>query len=114
MAECVAAHMHPEDLFVAAEWGWPEYLPYLHNRMAVNIINEFARFQNKDDTIAYLREAIAEKRREGGSVYIANLRTYDQAQLRWLQQTGVTPGDLSSLGGTSSFACYNITIDRID
>jgi hypothetical protein len=115
MAECVAAHMQPQDLFIAAEWGWPDYLPYLHDRMSVNIINEFARFGSRDDTIASVKEEIAERLREGGRVYIADSRTTGQAQLQWLQQTtGLTPSDLSSLGGAGSFACYNRTIDRID
>jgi hypothetical protein len=81
----------------------------------VNVINEFAQFQNKSDTITHIKEAIAEKLREGGSVFIADPLTYEQTDAQWLEQTtGVTPKDLSSLGGTASFACYNRTIDRID
>jgi hypothetical protein len=115
VAECVASHMQTQDMFVGAEWGWPDYLPYLHDRIVVNVINEFAQFQNKSDTITHIKEAIAEKLREGGSVFIADPLTYEQTDAQWLEQTtGVTPKDLSSLGGTASFACYNRTIDRID
>lgn len=115
VAECVAAHMHTKDMFVAAEWGWPDYLPYLHDRTVVNVINEFAHFQNTRDTIANAKEAIAERLREGGSVFIADPLTSDQAESAWLEQTtGLTSKDLSSLGGTPSFICYNRTIDRIE
>jgi hypothetical protein len=115
MAECVAAHMHAQDMFVAAEWGWPDYLPYLHDRIVVNVINVFARFQNKDDTITYAKEVIAEKRRAGGSVFTADPLTFGQTATESLEQTtGLTPKDLTNLGGTASFVCYNRTIDRID
>jgi hypothetical protein len=115
VAECVAAHMHAQDMFVAAEWGWPDYLPYVHDRTVVNVINEFAQFQNKGDTIKYVKEAIAERLREGGRVFIADPLTFQQSDSGWLEQTtAITPKDLSSLGGTASFACYNRTIDRID
>jgi hypothetical protein len=115
MAECVASHMHAADLFVGAEWGWPDYLPYLHGRMVVNVINEFAQFQNKDATIASIKAAIAERNREGASVFIADQLAYPEAHLNWLEQTtGLEPKDLKSLGGPAAFVCYERTFDRIE
>jgi len=97
------------------KWGWPDYLPYVHGRMVVNVINEFAQFQNKDETIASIKAAIAEQNREGTSVFIADQLAYPEAHLNWLEQTtGLEPKDLTSLGGTAAFVCYERTFDRIE
>src|ERR1051326_949843 len=58
MAESVAEHMRSRDLFLAAEWGWPDYLPYVHGLATINVINEFARLQTREGTLASVREAI--------------------------------------------------------
>jgi hypothetical protein len=115
IAECVAGHMRSLDLFLAAEWGWPDYLPYVHERAAINIINEFARFQNRERTLASVREAISETRKESGSVYMADPRSHASTHLQWLEgATGMTLKDLSGLGGTPSFVCYGLTINQIN
>jgi hypothetical protein len=113
IADCVAGHMRSKDLFVAAEWGWPDYLPYLHKRSMINIINEFAQFQNREKTLAGVRIAVDETRKEGGDTYMANPQgAFD---FDWLNRTtGVTRKDLSSFGGAPSFVCYDVTIDRIN
>jgi hypothetical protein len=115
MAECVSQHMRSSDLFLAAEWGWPDYLPYVHNRAAINIINEFAAFQTKEGTLAAVNEAISGITKDGGSVYVADPRSHTDAHYEWLKNaTGLTFQDLSSLAGTPSFVCYGIAINRIN
>jgi 2OG-Fe(II) oxygenase superfamily len=115
IAECVAGHMRSLDLFVAAEWGWADYLPYVHGRAAINIINEFARFQNRERTLDGVHAAINETHRESGNVYMADPRSHADTHLQWLEETtGMTFKDLSGLGGTASFMCYGVTINQID
>jgi hypothetical protein len=115
MAECVSQHMRSSDLFLAAEWGWPDYLPYVHNRAAINIINEFAAFQTKEGTLAAVNEAISGITKDGGSVYVADPRSHTDAHYEWLKNaTGLTFQDLSSMSGTPSFVCYGIAINRIN
>jgi len=115
IAECVAGHMRSPDLLVAAEWGWPDYLPYVHKRAALNVINEFARFQNRESTLASVREAISETHKARGGVYIVDPRNYADTHLQWLEKTtSLTFGDLSDLGGTPSFVCYRVGINEIN
>jgi hypothetical protein len=114
IAQCVAGHMRPADLFVAAEWGWPDYLPYLHKRATLNLINEFARFQDTQGTLSNARESIAKTHSDGGRVYIENPRSYGGTHLQWLKETtGLTATELSGLGGTPSFVCDDVAIDVI-
>jgi hypothetical protein len=113
-AECVAAHMKQSDLFITAQWGWPDYLAYLHGRTAVNVINDSASFAGKDAAMAHLRELIQQTRSTGSTVYTADPHSYSDAHLQWLQSTtGVTLDDLLSLGGSLSFSCYGVTIRRL-
>ena len=115
MAECVAEHMRSRDLFLAAEWGWPDYLPYVHGLATISVINEFARFQTREGTLAGVREAINETSRQSGSVYMADPRTHTRTHIQWVKQaTGLTFEDLSGLGGTPSFVCYGLTFNRIN
>lgn len=115
MAQCVAEHMRAEDLFVAAEWGWPDYLRYLHNRTAINMINESARFKNTKDIVLAVLEIIDDARKQRGTVYMADPRSYREAHLEWLKAaTGLTLQDLTGFGGTPSFVCYGVTMNRID
>lgn len=115
IAQCVAGHMGPADLFVAAEWGWPDYLLYLHKRASINLINEFARFQDTQGTLASARESIAKTHNDGGRVYMENPRSHSGAHLQWLKETtGLVTTDLSGFGGTPSFACDDVTIDVVN
>jgi hypothetical protein len=116
IAQCVAGHMQVSDLFVAAEWGWPDYLPYLHKRATINLINEFARFQEPQGTLTSARAAIAKtKEEDNGRVYMEAPRSYAGTHLQWLKETtGLTIGDLSGFGGTPAFVCDDVTIDVVN
>jgi hypothetical protein len=86
MAQCVADHMTPDDLFVSAEWGWADYLGYLHGRRSVNLIN---------DGISNVKERIRAVRDGGGKVYMLDPGTYTQEHVEWLKnQTGLTRDNL--------------------
>jgi hypothetical protein len=114
MAECVAGHMDPSDLFVAAEWGWPDYLQYLHGRSAVNLINQSALFSDAALTLNSVRETIATTLDGGGKVYMADPRNYSETHIRWLESTaGLDSQNLASLGGSSSFVCYGRSINLL-
>jgi hypothetical protein len=105
MAECVAEKMMGNDLFVSAEWGWSEYLPYLHHRASMNLIN---------DKIPAVEERIRSIQNAGGSAYILDPHSYPQSHLEWLRnQTGITFEDLARFGGAPAFSCYGTTLLRI-
>jgi hypothetical protein len=114
MAACVASHMEPKDMFVATEWGWPDYLEYFHERSALNVINETAHFGNKSDAIQDVRLRVDEVRKAGGQAYVADPRHYSESQLRWLHDTtGISLDDLLALGGAPAFVCNDVPIQRL-
>jgi len=101
VAQCVADHMKPNDLLIAAEWGWPDYLEYLHGRMLLSAISHFA---DARDWVDHVHSA-------GGTAYIVNPNTYSEAHYAWLQsQTGVRREDLVRLAGSPAFSCYGTEI----
>jgi hypothetical protein len=114
IAACVASHMEPRDLFVATEWGWPDYLEYFHKRSAINVINETAYFRNKRDVIQNVSSHIEQARKAGGQVYLADPHHYSETQLRWLRDTtGLELDDLLAFGGAPAFVCDNVPIQRL-
>jgi hypothetical protein len=114
MAECVAQKMQRADVFMAAEWGWPDYLQYLHQRSTVNLINQSAVLKDPASNVAAARELIDTAHKSGANVYMVNPRHLSAAHFQWLQEsTGLTKDHLMSLGGSSSFVCYGRTIDRL-
>ena len=105
MAQCVAEKMTEADLFVSAEWGWPEYLSYLHGRPSISVINE---------SIPAVVERIRSTQTMGGSVYMFDPHHYSGNHIQWLKdQTGVTIEELLKFGGAPSFTCYGATLLRI-
>ena len=89
MARCVADKMNSNDLFVSAEWGWSEYLGYLHGRQSVNLIN---------DGISNVKERIRAVRDGGGNIFMLDPGTYSQEHMEWLRnQTGLRRDDLMGL-----------------
>ena len=114
LAACVAAHMQPTDLFVASEWGWPDYLEYFHHRSAINLLNMTAHFGNKRGALEDVRLKIHETINAGANAYLADPRNYSEIQLQWLQDTtGLGIDDLVGLGGTPSFVCEGVAIQRL-
>ena len=114
MAACVADNMQPGDLFIAAEWGWPDYLSYFHHRSAANLINESASFSDKQGTLAAIQELIEETRATRGNVYISDPRAFSETHLEWLRDTtGITHQDLLALGGVPAFRCDGRTIFKL-
>jgi hypothetical protein len=102
MAQCVAGKMNNDDIFVSAEWGWSEYLGYLHNRRSVSLIN---------DGVSSVNETIRTVRDHGGNVYMLNPGTYSQEHIDWLKdQVGLTREDLVNFAGAPAFSCYEVSI----
>jgi hypothetical protein len=100
-AQCVAANMGAKDLLLAPEWGWPDYLEYLHGRQSLSLISHFS----------VLDDHLAEVRRTGGKVYMPDPKTYSEDHLAWLKsQAGIRPEDLSRLSGAPAFSCNGRTI----
>ena len=101
MAACVAAKMQPQDLIITAEWGWPDYLQYLHERRSLSAISEFSS----------LKDRLEMTRRAGGTAYIPDPGAYSEAHIAWLQsQSSVGREDLNRLAGAPAFSCYGRTI----
>jgi hypothetical protein len=97
IAECVAQNMHPNDLLIAAEWGWPDYLEYLHGRMSLSLIGNAASVDGE----------LARVHRTGGKAFMLDPETYSDAHLSWLQsQSGVSRKDLIRLADAPAFSCY--------
>jgi hypothetical protein len=106
MAQCVAEHMTSNDLLVSAEWGWSEYLPYLHQRPAINLIN---------DGVQNIKDGFDDTRRRGGSSYMVDPQSYSQEHIDWLKnQTGITREMLLRYGGTPAFACNGIRVLQVN
>lgn len=101
MAQCVAENMRPNDLLLAAEWGWPDYLEYLHGRRSLSLISHPSSVQ----------EGLDEVSRASGRAYIPNPAAHSDDHLAWLQsQSGVTREDLNRLVDAPAFSCYGRTI----
>jgi len=106
MAQCVAEHMQPQDAFIAAEWGWPDYLGYLHQRTEINLINETAGAGSKEKMLEKVKGVIGSTNDAGGSVYMLEPHAFSQSHLEWLQAaTGLTLDDLTGFGGSHSVTC---------
>jgi hypothetical protein len=100
-AQCVAARMESQDLLLSVEWGWPDYLEYLHKRHTLSLISRSSE----------LDERLSEVHRVGGRVYIPDPKSYTADHLVWLQnQSGIRPEDLNRLSGPPAFSCYGRTI----
>jgi hypothetical protein len=100
-AQCVADHTTSRDLLIAAEWGWPDYLEYLHGRMMRNAISNFAEVHDWLDHV----------HSTGGTAYIVDPNSYSNEHYTWLQsQTGVRREDLVGLAGGPAFSCYGTEI----
>lgn len=96
IAQCVAEHTQARDLVVTAEWGWPDYLEYLHGRMMLSVISHYS------DLGAWLDQV----RRAGGTSYIVNPNSYSASHYAWLEsQAGVRREDLIRLAGSPAFSC---------
>ena len=114
IAECVAGKMQPRDVFIAAEWGWADYLTYLHSRTSINVINLSVGAGGKGGTLSLIKDRIAETQREGGNVYMLDPQGYSESHIRWLEsQTGLTLGDLTHFAGSPAFSCSGATIEKL-
>ena len=101
MAQCVAENMHPNDLVIAAEWGWPDYLEYLYGRRSLSLINNFPTVE---DTLKEVHDT-------GGRAYISDPNAYSDNHVAWLQsQSGITRDDLNRLADRPAFSCYGRTV----
>ena len=110
MAQCVAEHMTSYDLFLSAQWGWSEYLPYLHNRSMVSLIYAKGGIDPGQGII----DSIYDTRQRGGSVYMADPYTYSQEHIDWLKaQTGFTRETLVTFAGAPAFSCNGVQVLRV-
>jgi hypothetical protein len=101
IAQCVGANMEAKDLLLAPEWGWPDYLEYLHGRQSLSLISHFS----------ILDQVLAEVRGTGGKVYMPDPKSYSEDHLAWLKsQAEIRREDLSRLSGAPAFSCYGRTI----
>jgi hypothetical protein len=114
IASCVSDHMQTQDAFVAAEWGWPDTLAYLHDRTTINLINETASAGTKDRMMAIVKDFIASTQQTGNSVYTMNPQLYTKDHLNWLnEQTRLTLEDLFVFAGEPAFECSGRAFQKI-
>lgn len=109
IAQCVSEHMSVADLVITAEWGWPDYLGYLHDRNALNLISNSIPFgKDKQGFLRSVREIVRATQRHGGKVITPDPSQYSTKHLNWLEsQTGITQNDLENFEGAPSFVCEN-------
>ena len=106
IAQCVSEHTSERDLIVAAEWGWPDYMWYLHHRQVLNLINSSLPFTNKADHLAMVRDSIVEIQRQGGTAIMRAPEEYKGAHLAWLEtQTRLKLSDLQTFPLVPGFSC---------
>lgn len=105
-AACVASHMRENDLFLATEWNWAGYIDYVHGRQVMNFISEVSRTGDKRLALESVSNAVTEQQRQGGNVYMMDIRVYTPEYMKWLQdQTKLTAEDLSAYSGEPAFDC---------
>ena len=93
--------MRPDDLLIAAEWGWPNYVQYLHGRKFVSAISEFSEVNAWLDRVQNV----------GAKAYITDTDEYSVDHLMWLEaQSHVSREDLIRLSDRFAFKCYGRTI----
>jgi hypothetical protein len=115
MAACVAGHMDQHDLFLATEWNWAPYLPFVHNREMLSFIGEVSRTGDKTLAIRSINEHIVERQRQGGRVFMIDFRSYPQEYMQWLRdQTKLTESDLTVYSGERTFECVYSRFYELD
>jgi hypothetical protein len=116
MAACVAGHMNPNDLFLATEWNWSDYLHYIHSREMVSFIGEVSSAsRNKDIAMQKIRSIVRERQQQGAHVYMTDIASYPDTYMQWLkEQTGLTAEDLRSYRGSPAFECVGSNFLRLD
>jgi len=116
MATCVADHMNPNDLFLATEWNWSDYLHYIHGREMVSFIGEVsAASRNKAIAMQKIDSMGREHQQQGAHVYMTDIASYPAEHMQWLkEQTGVTAEDLQRYKGSQAFQCVGSNFIRLD
>jgi hypothetical protein len=115
MAACVAGHMEKNDLFLATEWNWSDYLHYVHDRQVVSFIGEVSATGNKANAMEKINQLIRQRHEQGGRVYMTDIRSYPDDYMKWLnEQTALTAADLRTYKGTPSFACIGTDFLQLD
>jgi hypothetical protein len=111
IASCVAAKLKPDDLFLATEWNWSDYLHYVHQREVVSFIGEVsAAARDKNLAMERIRKIVNERHQQGRDVIMTDVASYDAPYMKWLlEQTGLTADDLRTFKGRLHFAVLGRT-----
>ncbi|MCS6964832.1 hypothetical protein [Thermoflexus sp.] len=105
-ARCVAQHMQPEDIFLATDWMWAEYLSYFHQRAVLSLLDLAARYRNKLHVAQHIRQKILEVQQRSGRIYMVDPSSYPSDYFHWIKSaTGFDREDLESLRGSYVFTC---------
>ena len=116
MAACVADHMKPDDLFLATEWNWADYLHSIHSREMVSFLGEVsAASRNKEAAMQKISSIMHERQQHGAHVYMIDISSYPADYMKWLnEQTGLTVEDLKRYKGTPAFECVGSGFIKLD
>ena len=105
-ADCIAQHTGRNDLIIAAEWGWAEYLDYLYSRHTLNLIYESASLGDRAKILEFAAAQTRETSTHAGNTYMQDPASYPASHLSWLESTtGLSKADLASLHGEAAFSC---------
>ena len=116
MAACVSEHLHREDLFLATEWNWSDYLSQFHNRDVLSFIGEVsAASRDKNLAMMKIRTIARERQQKGGHVFMIDIASYPAYYMQWLEdQTGLTAEDLRTYKGRQAFHCLGSDFLQLD
>jgi hypothetical protein len=115
VADCIASHMTPSDLYIATGWDLPGYLAYKHGRDSIDLVGVSISFQFDRAGISRALRQQVEQRQEGGDVYVTEPFHYSAWQLESIKnRTGMTGRDLDrALPGKTAFECQGRPIRRV-
>jgi hypothetical protein len=115
IAQCFAEHTTGRDLFLSAEWGWPDYLEYLHQRNVLSLIGSSHPFSTKSEHLEVVRMWISETQQAGGSVFMHDPGQFSSDHMQWLtSQTRLELDDLQSFTSQAAFSCAGQVIRKVE
>ena len=116
VANCVGQRLQPEDLYLATDWAWADYMSYTYDRHSEDAIGLFvASGLDKKETFRALSDTVRNTQQSGGNVYMTDPSFYGAGFAPLTQLTGITTSELDShFSGKIAFTCQGWPIRKLD
>lgn len=113
IADCVAAEMAPNDLFIETDWSWSPYLDYFFERSTVSIIH-YAGIFTEEALLIQLQEDIRATEAAGGRVYIRDIQTMSEDDLNWFAEISQFDRAFwTDFRTTPAFTCGDVSVAHL-